>query len=105
MGEAETEKPDELTLAIQTAKAFLLKAFRGEKIENLTLEEVKHDSYSSTWEITLGFNRPREIPNASNSFLQAAAAVAAARPPRIYKVVKVDLSDLEKISITNRKED
>lgn len=105
MSEAESEKPDELTSAIQTAKAVLLRAFKGEKIENIGLEEVKHDRYGRTWEITLGFNRPREIVNLPNSFLQVAAAAAAARPPRIYKVVKVDLNDPENFSIVNRKED
>ena len=103
---SEAERPDELTLAIQMAKAYLLKAFSGEKIENLGLEEVKHDPYQHHWDITLGFDRPRVLPsNPPNHFLQFAAAAAAVRPPRIYKVVRIDMQNGEATSITNRKDD
>jgi hypothetical protein len=106
MSETEAEKYDELTQAIQMAKTFLLKAFNGEKIENLGLEEVQHNPYDSTWDITLGFNRPREFLNpASNAFLQVAAAASAARPPRIYKVVRINMREGEAVSIKNRKDD
>lgn len=99
---SEVETPDDVTRAIKMAKEFLLKAFQGEKIENLGLEEVKHD-YGSEWEITLGFNRRWDYPAGSNAFLQMAAA--AARPHRTYKVVKVDLDGPKGLSIFNRKED
>lgn len=102
---SEAEKPDDLTMAIQTAKAYLARAYKDEKIENVGLEEVKHDEYGTTWDITLGFNRPREVPQSLNNFLQAAAAAAAVRPQRVYKVVKVDLNGLKGISISNRKDD
>lgn len=111
MSEAETEKPDELTLAISTAKSFVQKAFAGENIENVGLEEVKPPEYGSVWEITLGFDRRRPRPptfheamGVPNAFLQAAAA-AAARPLRVYKVVKVDTAIPKALSLTNREED
>jgi hypothetical protein len=107
MSETEAEKPDEITSAIQMAKAYLLKAFKGEKIENLALEEVEHDPYQHIWDITLGFDRPRDIPRAipvPNEFLRLAAA-SAARPPRIYKVVRIDFNRGEAVSIKNRKDD
>jgi len=103
---SEAEKSDELTTAIQMAKAYLLNAFKGERIENLGLEEVEHDPHQHSWDITLGFNRPRDVPPAEpNNFLQFAAAAAAARPPRVYKVVRVDMQAGEAISIKNRKDD
>ncbi len=106
MSEAEISESDELTQAIQMAKGFLVKAFAGERIENVGLEEVQHDPSRRIWDITLGFNRPRDIfPGAPNTFLQFAAAASAARPPRIYKVVKIDMEDGKAVSITNRKDD
>lgn len=107
MSEAGADKPDEVTAAIQAAKEFLLKAFQGERIENLGLEEVRRNRHDRTWEVTLGFNRRWDSPPASNNFLAmaAAAAAAAARPQRIYKVVTVDLNGLEEFSITNRHDD
>jgi hypothetical protein len=104
MSEVESTKPDEVTEAIQTAKALLLKAFQGEKLENLGLEELRHE-HGRKWEITLGFNRRWDHPPATNSFLQMAAIAAAARPQRTYKVVRVDLDDPEEFSISNRKDD
>ncbi len=106
MSETEAEGADELTNAIHMAKAYLLKAFKGERIENLGLEEVQHDEYQYSWDITLGFNRPRDISQTMPSnFLQFAAAASAARPPRIYKVVRVDMQKGEAVSIKNRKDD
>lgn len=105
MSEADADRPDEVTAAIQSAKEFLLKAFRGETIENLGLEEVRRNKRDRTWEVTLGFNRRWDSPPASNNFLAMAAAAAAARPQRIYKVVTVDLNGLEEFSITNRHDD
>jgi hypothetical protein len=106
MSEAESEEPDELTKAIQMAKEYLIKAFKNEKIENLGLEEVQHDPYQHAWDITLGFNRQRDIPQtAPNAFLQFAAAASAARPPRVYKVVRINMLDGAAVSIKNRKDD
>lgn len=81
MSEAEADKLDEVTEAIQAAKEFLLKAFQGERIENLGLEEVKRGGPGNTWDITLGFTRRWDYPQPENTFLQMAAA-AAARPQR-----------------------
>lgn len=105
MSEAGTDKLDEVAAAVQAAKEFLLKAFQGEKIENLGLEEVRRNKREHTWEITLGFNRRWDSPPPNNNFLAMAAAAAAARPPRTYKVVTVDLNGLEEFSITNRQDD
>ncbi len=104
MSEA-VEKPDEVTAAIRTAKEFLLKAFQGEKIENLGLEEVRRNKHDDTWEITLGFSRRWEAPPPNNTFLAMAAAAAAARPLRTYKVVTVDPNGPKGLSITNRQDD
>ena len=111
MSEAETKEPDKLALAISTAKNFLRKAFEGENIENIELEEIQPPEYDDIWQVTLGFNRRRDLNAAryannpmGNSFLQAAAA-ATVRPQRIYKLVKVDLTGHRAISITNRKDD
>ena len=111
MSEAETEKPDELVLAISTAKDFVRKAFAGESIENVGLEEVQPPEYGNVWKITLGFERRRQrVPSTfeaaalPNTFLQAAAA-AAARPLRVYKVVEVDAAIPKALSMTNRKDD
>jgi hypothetical protein len=103
MNDVQAER-DELTDAIQLAKAFLLKAFQGEKIENLGLEEVRRD-HGSIWDITLGFSRSWDHPTPNNTFLQMAAAAAAARPQRVYKVVKVDLDGAQGLSISNREDD
>ncbi len=105
MSEARADEGDEVTLAIETAKAFLLRAFRDEKIQNLALEEVRPDPYKRIWDITLGFHRARPIPTLPNEFLQIAAIAAAARPPREYKVVRVDMDAKRGVSIVNRKED
>jgi hypothetical protein len=102
---SDTDDSDEMSSAIKIAKAFLLKAFKDETIENLALEEVQHDMLHHNWDITLGFNRPRVIPALQNDFLQFAAIAAAARPPRVYKVVKVDMNQQCGVSIKNRQED
>lgn len=80
MSEADTDKPDEVTAAIQAAREFLLKAFWGERIENLGLEKVRRSQSGDTWDITFGFNRRWDHPPPSNNFLAMAAAAAAARP-------------------------
>lgn len=98
MSEAETDKPDEVTAAIRVVKEFLLKAFQGEKLENLGLEEVRRNKYEDTWDITFGFNRCWDHLLPSNNFL----AMAAARPQRTYKVVTADLKGPKGFSITNR---
>lgn len=105
MSEAEASKPDEVTAAIQVAKEFLLKAFQGERIENLGLEEVIQNTYEKTWNVTFGFNRRWDYPPPGNQFLAMAAAAATARPQRVYKVVTVDLNGPKGISITNRHDD
>ncbi len=106
VSEAKADDSDDLSLAIAMAKEFLLKAFKDERIQNVGLEEVQHDPYRRIWDITLGFNRPAVIaPNLPNTFLQAAAAAAAARPPRVYKVVRIDMDGPQAVSITNRKDD
>ena len=56
MSEAEADKPDEVAAAIQVAKEFL-KAFQGERIEHLGLEEARQNKHEKTWDITFGFNR------------------------------------------------
>ena len=110
MSEAENE-PDELAVAIGTAKDFARKVLAGESVGNVGVEEVKPPESGSIWHITLGYDRPRPRPpslhDASwmpNSFMQAAAA-AAARPVRVYKVVEVDVAIPKALSLTNRKED
>ena len=100
MSEARTDKPDEVTAAIQAAKEFLLKAFQGERLENLGLEEVRRSQHGDIWEITFGFNRRWDSPPPNNTFLAMAAAAAAARPQRTYKVVTVDLNGPKGLSIT-----
>ena len=100
MSEARVEELDDVNKAIRLAKAFLLKAYEGETIENLGLEEVRQN-HGSIWDVTLGFNRRWDHPQGANSFLQMAAL--AARPQRTYKLIQVDLSGPTGLSITNRK--
>ena len=102
MSEVQVEELDDINKAIRVAKAFLLKAYEGETIENLGLEEVRPLD-GSTWDVTLGFNRRWDQPQAANSFLQMAAL--AARPHRTYKRVRVDLNRPGGLSITNSKGD
>ena len=111
MSEAEIDEPDEMTLAISTAKIFLSKAFKGESIENIEFEEIQPPDFGNIWKVTLGFNRRKDSSTVnlssnllSNSFLQAVAA-ATVRPRRVYKIVSVDVAGPKAISITNRKED
>lgn len=104
MSEAD-DKPDEVTAAIQAAKQFLLKAFQGENLENLGLEEVRRSTHGDTWEVTLGFSRQWDHPPPNNAFLAMAAAAAAARPQRTYKVVTIDPNGPKGLSITNRHDD
>lgn len=109
MSEAETRESDDIGLAVKTAKAFLAKAFEGEGIENVGLEEVRPPDFGTVWHVTVGFDRrrpqrPKFADVMPNAYLQAAAE-AATRPARVYKVVEVDLSGPRGVSIMNRKDD
>ena len=111
MSHTEIEQPDDLSIAVSMAKSFVRKAFDGEAIENLGLEEVRPPDHGTVWQVTLGFDRsrPRRTTEAHpalipNAFLQAAAD-AAARPQRVYKIVEVDTRIPKALSIVNWKED
>lgn len=101
----ETESQDEMSKAILLSKSHLIRAFQGEHVQNLGLEEIKQDINDfHQWQVTWGFDRHWEY-SGENTFLRMAAQAAAARPQRIYKVVTVDLNTGKGLSIVNRKDD
>jgi hypothetical protein len=93
---------DELRSAKALARSWLLEALDTAEVENLRIEEVRHES-DTTWEFTFGFTRrvaaPADTP--SNAFLQRAAAASAARPPRVFKRVRVDPRAPDRVVITD----
>lgn len=93
---------DDLRSAKALARSWLLEALDAAEIENLRLEEVRHES-DTTWEFTFGFTRPvvATANPAPNAFLQLAAAAVALRPPRVFKRVRVDPQAPDRVVITD----
>jgi hypothetical protein len=84
--------------AINQAKQAFSQIFAGEKISDITLEEVNYDEATNVWEITLGFTR--QSLDRSNPLANALLAVNP-KLERSYKVVRI--SDLGKfLSVKNR---
>lgn len=82
--------------AARTAKSFIADLFEGEAIAHVGLEEVDFDEVSNEWRITIGFSRPWDHKN------PLTAALAAGRPGRSYKVVRVNDVDGRVRSVKER---
>jgi hypothetical protein len=70
--------------AVKTAKEYVADVFQEEGVSNLGLEEIEFDDGDASWNITVGFWRPWNLPH--NSVL---SATGIARPTRTYRVVKI----------------
>lgn len=71
--------------------------FRDEKITNLGLEEVEFNTDIGEWEVTVGFSRPWDYPDATLTVLAAVRSVK-----RTYKIVTIKDANGEVISVKNR---
>ena len=91
--------------AVKRAKTYVADLFAEESLVDLGLEEIEHDEAAGTWNVTLGFSRPWN--SRSNSPSEALATLSIlqnlnALNNRAYKVVKVQESSGEIISVRNR---
>ena len=101
MSESQTSEPeDEVTIAVQIAKAYVKRLWAGEGIHNLGLEEVTHEG-GSAWHITIGFSRPWD----RTGMASYGTMFAQAPPARTYKSVRVDTQTKEATSVSNRDTD
>lgn len=71
--------------------------FKDENISNLGLEEVEYDSAIGEWVVTVGFSRPWDYPQGS-----LAALTGGSKANRSYKIVSVNDTNGEVISVKNR---
>ena len=86
--------------AIKRAKTYVADMFSDEDIVNIGLEEVRRDDESRDWHITIGFSR---LPSSQISGSRLAHVIGYNPDlPRIYKIVTIDDSGGDLISITNR---
>ena len=85
--------------AIRRAKIYVADMFSDENIANIGLEEVRRDE-GRNWLITIGFSR---VPLSQLNTQALANFIGHVRDlPRVYKIVTMDDSDGELVSITNR---
>jgi hypothetical protein len=82
--------------AVQVAKQYLQQVFSDEQIKNVGLEEVEYLDQSEEWHITLGFDRPRELPG-SGGVLQSLLNYK-----RSYKVLRISDKTRQILSMKNR---
>jgi len=95
-----SEPEDEVTAAVQIAKAYVRRLWKGESIQNLGLEEITHES-GSAWRITIGFSRPWD----RTDFGRLGVVFAQTPSARTYKSVLVDTQTKEVTSVSNRETD
>ena len=89
----------QVTQVTQTARKYLVDLFEGEEIINVGLEEVVFDEASHSWRITIGFSRPWERNGVTGPLV---AALGDRRPPRTYKVIRVNDYDGSLVSMMDR---
>jgi hypothetical protein len=85
--------------AVSVAKVWLEQTLSDEGPFNIGLDEVEFDEMSKSWKITLGFSRPWNSiqPNALTSITGMTGA-----PKRSYRVIEVDDSSGEVVSMKRR---
>ncbi|MGE0378000.1 MAG: hypothetical protein AB7I48_06995 [Planctomycetaceae bacterium] len=91
----------DVTAAIKSAAAYLVKAFKDEAISDVRLEEVEFVDSKSQWAVTLSFLRKipsQELPVYQRQF----AALEEGGYRRDYKTVQVDAETGECKSIKIR---
>ena len=89
--------------AVQAAKQYLREVFQDEPIADVGLEEVQFDRANKIWKITLGFFRNwRADQKQEPSNLISALANQLAQRDRSYKVVTIDDTTEEALSVLNR---
>ncbi len=86
--------------AVQLAKAYFADIFAEEKMNHVSLEEVKFDDHSNTWKITIGFFPPWE--QSAENPVKSMFGGTQAYGKRSYKVIQIDDEDGEVISTTIR---
>ena len=84
--------------AVLIAKSYLIDLYKDtdENIKYVGLEEVVFDNDASSWRITIGFSRTWEYRNPLSAILDEG------RPARAYKVIEVNDSDGQVISLKDR---
>jgi predicted lactoylglutathione lyase len=96
----ETSRID-IKAAIRAAKTMVSDLLEGESYSQLGLEEVKYDSRSDHWLITLGFNRPWDVEKQVQTAGMAiyAGPTTTTRQMRTLKKVTIDGKTGEFISM------
>lgn len=72
--------------------------FEHEQLTNLGLEEVEYDPQSGEWVVTVGFSRPWDYPPKT---ALGDLALKGALPKRSFKVVRVNDSSEDVLSVKN----
>lgn len=83
--------------AIAKAKSYASAVFADNGAADFVVEEVEHDRARSIWFVTISFKR-KEILIAENALAIALQNFG----PRLSKIVKIDATSGEVISVTNR---
>lgn len=82
--------------AVRTAREYVVSLYDEEEITDIGLEEVEFDDCSSQWRVTIGFSRPwdkaKSVP----------IRIADVQRPRSYKVIRIDNSDGQIVSLKDR---
>ena len=89
----------EVKEAVSKAKNYAMALFSEDGAIDFALEEVEHDRARSFWLITLSFRRRRAPSDGEMGKLGIALEQLG---PRYSKIVKVDNSTGEILSVTNR---
>ena len=93
---------------VKAAKDYITDVFADEGISEVGLEEVEFDLVSRDWKITIGFVRgwdwapfrSQTHPMYQHNFL--ASAQKERRPPRYYKVLRIDNNSGDVKSLKDR---
>jgi hypothetical protein len=81
--------------AVGLAKNYVSDLFATEGLANLGLEEVEYDRDGNEWIVTIGFSRPWDRPNT------LAAVVGQTSAPRSFKIVRIDDTSSNVVSVKN----
>lgn len=84
--------------AVRLAVRHVVELFEQEQVSNVGLEEVSFDYQDDEWVVTVGFSRPWDYPARG-----ALSALSEPAPPRrSFKVVRINGTSGQVISIRNR---
>ena len=82
--------------AVQIAKEYVANLYSEEDIMNIGLEEVEFDEISDQRRITIGFSRPWDLVKSTH------IPISDVRRPRSYKLVRINDSDGQIVSLRDR---